>query len=157
MPDTSVSITSGVILTANEATATYQWVNCGNNKAPIVGATSQTYTGTTSASYAVIVNLNGCVDTSNCHLTSLTDITSFGNNNAVGVYPNPTNGVFSIEVNNSEKQTMQVFDVRGELVLTQILQRGKTYIDASNLANGVYNINVISNGNIINQRLVITK
>ncbi len=158
MPDTSAIITLGDVLTANEsAPATYQWLDCNNNKAPIVGATSQTYTGSIHASYAVAVTLNGCTDTSNCHLTALTSIASFANNNSVSVYPNPSNGMFSIEVNNLEKQTMQVFDVTGKLVLSQVIQRGKTNIDASSLPNGVYNINIISNGNIVNQRLVITK
>jgi len=157
-PDSSVIITLGDVLTANQAGATYQWLDCNNSKAPVSGATSQTYTGTTNASYAVAVTLNGCTDTSYCHLTALSGIASFVNGNSINVYPNPTSGMFNIEVNNAEKQTMQVFDVTGKLVLTQVIQRGKTFVDASSLPNGVYNINITSNsGNIINQRLVITK
>src|ERR1700757_2829355 len=158
MPDTSITITLGEVLTvAATSPATYQWLDCYNNKVAISGATSQTYTGTTNASYAVAITLNGCTDTSVCRLTQLTGIASFASNNSVDVYPNPTNGLFSIEVKSSEKQTMQVFDVTGKLVLSQVIQRGKTNVDASSLPNGVYNINIISNGNIVNQRLVITK
>jgi hypothetical protein len=158
MPDTSITITLGEVLTvAATSPATYQWLDCYNNKVAISGATSQTYTGTTNASYAVAITLNGCTDTSVCRLTQLTGIASFISGSSVDVYPNPTNGVFSIEVKSSEKQTMQVFDVTGKLVLSQVIQRGKTNVDASSLPNGVYNINIISNGNIVNQRLVITK
>jgi|GEM_PF-1795977 hypothetical protein len=158
MPDTSVSVTLNNVLTANATTpATYQWLNCSNNKAPINAAISQTYTATTNASYAVAVTLNGCTDTSDCHLISVTGIASSVANNVVSIYPNPTNGMFSIETTQTEKQTVQVFDVAGKLVLTQVILSGKTNIDADNLTNGVYNVNIISNSGVVHQHLVITK
>jgi len=158
MPDTSVTVMSGDLLTASAgAPANYQWLNCSSGKTPINAATNQTYTATTNASYAVAVTLNGCTDTSNCHLIALAGIASISVTNGVSIYPNPTNGMFSIETTKTEKQTVQIFDVTGKLVLTQVIQNGKTNIDASNLTNGVYNINIISSSGIVNQHLVITK
>lgn len=79
-----------------------------------------------------------------------------GLNANVSIYPNPTNGNFTIESNCNTKQTMQVYDVNGKLVLNQAIS-GKTTIDASHLNEGVYNINIISNEGIVNKRLVIVR
>ncbi len=45
--------------------AAYQWMDCTLNTL-IPGAVEQSYFPTSSGSYAVIVTLNGCVDTSDC-------------------------------------------------------------------------------------------
>jgi hypothetical protein len=74
----------------------------------------------------------------------------------ISVYPNPNDGNFVIETNSTIKQTAQVYDVNGKLVLTQTIN-GKTSIDASSLNEGVYNISITSNEGVINKRLVIVK
>ncbi len=78
------------------------------------------------------------------------------NNSNVSVYPNPNKGSFIVETPSTEKQTLQIFDVNGKLVFTQHIN-GNTTIDAANLADGVYNINIIGNGSMANKRLVIVK
>jgi hypothetical protein len=76
--------------------------------------------------------------------------------NQLTLYPNPNKGSFTIELNSEAKQTLQIFDVNGKLVLTQTIS-GKTNIDATNLAEGVYNLNLISNQGVANKRLVIVR
>jgi hypothetical protein len=86
-----------------------------------------------------------------------TGIEQFTSNNMqVSIYPNPNNGSFVIEPNSTTKQTMQVYDVNGKLVLNQTIS-GKTTIDASSLNEGVYNISLLSNEGVINKRLVIVR
>jgi uncharacterized repeat protein (TIGR01451 family) len=77
-------------------------------------------------------------------------------NNQVRVYPNPSNGSFVIELNSTTKQTVQVYDINGKLVLSQTIN-GKTSIDASSLNEGVYNISLQSNEGVVNKRLVIVR
>jgi sugar lactone lactonase YvrE len=77
-------------------------------------------------------------------------------NEQVNIYPNPNNGSFVIEPNSATKQTMQVYDVTGKLVLSQIIN-GKTSIDASILNEGIYNISLQSNEGITNKKLVIVR
>ncbi len=85
-----------------------------------------------------------------------TGITTLTGNTKNGIYPNPNNGNFVIEPNSTTKQTMQVYDVNGKLVLAQTIS-GKTSIDATILNEGVYNISLQSNEGMINKRLVIVK
>ena len=80
----------------------------------------------------------------------------FDNKTLIAIYPNPNNGSFVIEPSNATKQTMQVYDVNGKLVLSQPIT-GKTSIDAVSLNEGVYNICLTSNEGVVNKRLVIVR
>ena len=93
---------------------------------------------------------------SNTYSNNTTSIHNNYINSQILVYPNPTNGVFVIETNSTEKQIVQVFDVNGKLVITQTIN-GTTSIDASNLNEGVYNMTIIGNEGVANKRLVIVR
>jgi type IX secretion system substrate protein/parallel beta helix pectate lyase-like protein len=79
------------------------------------------------------------------------------NNNELNIYPNPNNGSFVIEPQNTLYNVhCIVYDVNGKTVLSQVIN-GKTTIDASGLNEGVYNISIIGNEGTINKRIVIVK
>lgn len=71
MPSNNV-IQNGATLTADQFGPMYQWVNCDSAFAVIPGATNQSFTPMNTGNYALIVNLNGCVDTSACYLVDYT-------------------------------------------------------------------------------------
>jgi hypothetical protein len=73
------------------------------------------------------------------------------------VYPNPTNGTFTVNLNTKGKQSLQAFDMTGNVVLSQTIENGKTTIDASHLAAGIYNISIKGTSSITNKKLVIVK
>jgi hypothetical protein len=83
-------------------------------------------------------------------------IAKLSNTGEITVYPNPNTGNFTIETNYTEKQTLQIYDITGKMVLSQLIA-GKAEIDASNLTEGIYNINIVSNREVINRRLVIVR
>jgi hypothetical protein len=89
----------------------------------------------------------------NCATSSINKLLS---GNELNIYPNPSNGNFIIEPSSATKQTMQVYDVNGKLVLSQTI-KGKTSIDCTPLNEGVYNISIISTEGIINNKLVIVR
>ena len=65
-------------------------------------------------------------------------------------------GILLKSNHSSSKQTLQVFDVNGKLVLSQTIN-GAANIDASNLAEGVYNLSLINATGVVNKRLIIVK
>jgi uncharacterized repeat protein (TIGR01451 family) len=73
------------------------------------------------------------------------------------VFPNPTNGLFTIQSANKDKQLIKVHDIAGNVVLTQILENGNGTVDATYLAAGIYNLNISSSYSAINKKLVIVK
>lgn len=105
------------VLSANASGATYQWLDCDNGNAVLISETNQTYTATSSGNYSVEVTQNGCVDTSVC-LTVVT-VSVSENNFAqnLNLYPNPTNGQFSIDLGEDFKQAnIQILDLSGRVV-----------------------------------------
>ncbi len=96
----------------------------------------------------------------NTTLNSILDITTSieeQKESHVAVYPNPTNGVFTIQLESKEKQLVQLYDMAGNIVLTQTIENGKVHIDANYLAAGIYNISIKGNTSVTNKKLVIVK
>ena len=113
--DSSVT-QNGTILSSNQSGASYQWVECPA-MTPISGATSQSYIATANGDYAVIVNYNGCVDTSGCYTVLMVDIVNNDFGDRLLLYPNPTQGNFSIDLGeNYNAVLVTIKDYNGKLV-----------------------------------------
>lgn len=82
--------------------------------------------------------------------------------NLVKVYPNPNNGSFTLQVNNTgaEKATVEITDLQGRVVFvsnysaaTQLNEQ----IDLSNFANGIYNVKVTMNNSVEVVKVTVQK
>lgn len=107
------------ILMSNQTGATYQWINCASLSA-IAGETNQSFNATTNGDYAVVVTFNGCADTSVCvNVSSIgVGIEEFGSN--AKVYPNPTNGEFTIDLGTSHNSVqVSISDMSGKVISNQ--------------------------------------
>lgn len=81
-------------------------------------------------------------------------IEKYTGSNELNIYPNPNNGNFVIETNLSEKQTLQILDVTGKFVLQQSIS-GKTTIDANNLDNGIYFVQINTGDGFYNKKIIV--
>lgn len=132
--DTSV-VNAYPLLIANATGASYQWLNCNSNFAPVQNATSQSFTLTESGSYAVQVEQNGCFNTSECISVKECEFEK-----DLKVFPNPTTGVISITPGSGCYGTVAtIYDVLGRVVMNESFDTGGTFdINLSNFALGVY-------------------
>jgi len=70
------------------------------------------------------------------------------------LYPNPAaNGIVYVTTDANETKDIRVYDVFGELLLTDRIT-GKI-VDISKLTTGVYMLQVIEGANAINRKLII--
>ncbi|MDP4828468.1 MAG: SBBP repeat-containing protein, partial [Flavobacteriales bacterium] len=76
-------------LTSSQGSATWQWIDCNNNDAPVQGATGQSFTPLLTGSYAVVVTKNGCAETSACIEVVVTDVEEVDAQGVVAIHPNP--------------------------------------------------------------------
>ena len=136
---------NGAQLNANQTGATYQWLDCNNSNAQIVGETNQFYTPTVTGNYAVAVNMNGCVDTSSCLLVDFTGIDELSSP-LVSIYPNPSSDNFRIIGIEKLKnvKTFEITSITGARVAKRDVY--SSVIDISSLDNGIY-LFVISHEN----------
>lgn len=63
-------------------------------------------------------------------------------------YPNPTRGLFNLELkeNTSFPYQLKLYDVRGRLVLHQLINKNNTSINISSQSNGVYLLQLVQSG-----------
>ena len=133
-----------VTLVATPAGATYQWIDCASGQI-IADATNDTLVATANGSYAVIVtNANGCSDTSDCMIVDQVGI-YFPESAVIGLYPNPTNGMVTLEIPAQDGATAFVYDAQGKLILTVANAKNGEQFDLSKLTTGVYTFRVTLN------------
>ena len=129
---------SGIVLTATQSGATYQWIDCDNNDAPIAGATAQSFTPTQNGNYAVTITANGCTETSDCIPVNSVGIETI-EQNRWSVYPNPGNGMFTIEGIVKNGTAIRVMNGLGqEMNVKPVYASGKITLDMTNEPTGVY-------------------
>jgi subtilisin-like proprotein convertase family protein len=144
---------SGHTLTATQSGAQYQWVDCNNGFAPVGGATAQNFSPAADGSYAVIVTVNGCADTSACLTYSTIGIEESANF-VSSVYPNPTTGMITVQLHTAVT-SMTVTDVTGRIVRQFAEQAANSVsIDLNKEAKGVYFLNVYVNERVQTLRIV---
>ena len=155
--DNSVHVSSNT-LRANLPNAQYQWLyfDQEGEAAPINGADGQTYTAITGGHYAVIIELNGCVDTSAFY--KLDDIL-FGEveMRKITVYPNPSSGILYVNFGGGlfEDFSVQVFNIYGELILEKEIENDYD-IELQILEQGIYSIKMdIDNRHTLFKKVII--
>lgn len=150
MPDISTT-ESGNIISSNQTGAQYLWLNCNDGYSIITGESNQSYQPISGGSYAVEVNLNGCVDTSLCILNSL-GLDEISANKFV-VYPNPVEDFLFIQTTWEISDVMfEIMDTKGKVVLKGFFNNNKR-IDISAIKEGAYSIR-LDEGNLGTVRFI---
>ncbi|MGB4931186.1 MAG: T9SS type A sorting domain-containing protein, partial [Chitinophagales bacterium] len=124
---------------------------------PIAGATSLTYTATTSGNYKcrVIKAATGCYKNSNAIGVSVPcregdNITQSN----FSLYPNPANNFITIETDFSTEKTICITDALGQIVKTITTSENNITIDLQGVAAGVYFIKMEDGINSVTQKFV---
>ena len=109
----------GDTITANNAIANHQWLDCDDGYSIILGETSQSFTATKSGHYAVELTENGCIDTSLCVSIITTGVLENDFGEQLMIYPNPFKTTYTIDLGAvHEEVTITVHDLSGRLIQT---------------------------------------
>ncbi|MCE9538927.1 MAG: T9SS type A sorting domain-containing protein, partial [Bacteroidetes bacterium] len=155
--DTSVSVSSNT-LTANAVSATYQWINCNNGNAPVTNETNQSFTASANGNYAVIVNQNGCSDTSSCYNIIHIGIKENSSASFFNIYPNPFTFQTTVEFSQEQKNTnLKILDDLGKELKSINFSGKKIIIEKGELPPGIYLVQVKTELGIISKKIIINK
>ena len=141
----------------------YQWVDCTNNYAPIIGANSSSFTPLASGTYALQCSYvpfgagTGayCIDLSTCIEVTIASVeneiaTQFT------VFPNPNN-TDELHFNyNGTIEHVSIYNVVGELVLSNNTM-GRTTINIASLAPGEYIVKMHCAAGDLTNPLIVTE
>ena len=135
--------TSGITISANNLGATYQWLDCDNSNAIILGETGQSFTPTANGNYAVELTENGCVDTTSCVSISTLGIIENDFGNGFVVYPNPTIGNFAVDLGDIyETSYVSIADVNGKLIYSKSTSQSQILNLSIEEATGIYIVSI---------------
>jgi uncharacterized repeat protein (TIGR03803 family) len=138
-PNSSVTI-SGNTLTADQLGANYQWLDCDNNFALIQGENQISFTPAQTGNYALQVTQNGCTINSDCYYVENSSAGIQGlyaDNGNLNVYPNPNNGVFTIE--NAEFGKYKIVNSVGQILIHfEIDTNDKKELNLGQISKGIY-------------------
>lgn len=137
--------------------AEYQWIDCETNE-PIEGETQQQFTPEISGSYACIITLGECADTTECEYVSVGVSISENSATDLILYPNPTTGIVTVQLA-TETCTLtpeiQMYDIYGRRLQIIPVTAEKNPIDLSQYANGIYFMKLVSDGKVISVGKVV--
>ncbi len=129
---------NGSLLTSNQSGAFYQWLSCPS-MTELADETNQSFTATTDGNYAVIVNYNGCIDTSNCLSVIGAKLNQMDSKNQLKVFPNPNNGQLSIDLGQKyERTNIQISTMNGQLVYNHDFSDSQLIDLELNIPPGIY-------------------
>jgi hydroxyethylthiazole kinase-like sugar kinase family protein len=145
--DAGITETNNV-LSANLAGATYQWVDCNNGNQAIANETFQSYSPTVNGSYAVVVTVNGCSETSTCMAIISIGIEKNNFKNFLSIYPNPSTGLLTIKAIEKIEGNYQVefYNTHGQRIITQKLTSDA--ISLNNFENGIYLVRLLNHSGV---------
>ncbi|MGB0914468.1 MAG: choice-of-anchor V domain-containing protein [Crocinitomicaceae bacterium] len=128
----------GNSLIATQSAALYQWIDCDNGNADVVGATSQSFVPTSTGNYAVVVTIGSCSVTSGCMFIDPFVGVDEVDPNELFIYPVPVKDVLHIDGYNDleDVETVSILTFDGRLV--QGLETEMNSFDVSKLSEGVY-------------------
>jgi len=99
------------------------------------------------------VNFGGSEASNFCVTAGINEL----NNGSVNVYPNPSEGLFNVEMKNftGEEHTVIVTDIAGRVVMNKTVSAGTFQLDLSNTAGGSYMMTIESTSNRMMKRIVV--
>ncbi len=159
LPVTPIIEQNGNLL-ASSVSKGNQWNFNGN---PIVEATNQFYTPTADGFYSVtVMGTDGCSATSNILSFTTTGILSTLQNISLSIYPNPSNGQLSVDLDSAvnEDITLRIYNTVGELVYSKIIAHGNRLLTldiTGSISSGIYSLVLQGNSGTKVQKVIISK
>lgn len=149
------------IYSAQEVGATYSWVGC-DDITTVLKSTNQ-FTPPANGEYRLIVEKNGCYDTSACFTYNKIGVDDYNHQISFSIYPNPASETVNISLKGiqwNNKATISITDITGKTISQKAVSLNDINQDISlnvrSLKTGIYFIKLEGdNLQVITQKLII--
>jgi hypothetical protein len=76
-------------------------------------------------------------------------------NNTINIYPNPSDDIINIDIENINNATIEIYDVNGTLIFSKALNSNFEKIDISGFSGGLYLVKVKQDSTVIIGKVVV--
>lgn len=144
-------------ITANAIADNYQWINCDKNYEIILEGTDQSYTALTNGWYAVILTIDGCVDTSDCvEIKGYTSIDEI-KDEMLRYFPNPTSGDVTLILNDyTQFKNIEIITPEGKILNRYDANNEQVNIELPG-ARGLYFLQLIDKNDTVYSYKIVKK
>ena len=133
----TVTIEDNSLVSLIDLPVNYQWIDCPNFT-EIPNAMDSIYSPASNGSYALIIETNGCADTSSCQTVSTLSLSQMSNN-YLSIHPNPTNNELTVSLGYLESDIpFTISEPNGRVVRSGLIQTSETDLSLSDLPEGIY-------------------
>ena len=161
LPDNTTFV-NGATITVDAFASSYTWINCATGDV-IPGENFQSFTAMESGEYQVVIEIFGCENTSECIYVEVETSVLVENNNQfeLKIYPNPSNGVFNIELSELTVSEVELvlLDVSGKVFSVETFAANSNKLivpmNISDADAGIYFIR-INAGKTITKRVIVS-
>jgi hypothetical protein len=150
LPSASLTVSSGSLLANLAGNATYSWYDCIYGSV-VTGAHQMNFLPEVPGTYAVIITVGNCVDTSACFNFNPNGVDKRSVSLRTSIVPNPNNGDFTV---NGSSGKVRIYNALGALVREAEIPEEQRSIPVNNLAPGLYFVQVKGSETI---RVIVTK
>lgn len=152
-PYSTLSLLNDTIFCSATDGSAYQWYQNGN---PIYSTDlSYIHPDTIGEYFVDVMNEAGCIARSDTYYYDPLSIDYFLNNSNLSLYPNPTTGIFTLEVRNNEKGEIKVLNILGNIIYQSNISNSKSEINLSDFPAGIYSVHVQLGKMIYNKKLIV--
>lgn len=145
-------------LYCNQVAPNYQWYKDGS---PISGANNQFYVFTQNGLYNVeVYNALGCTTASTTINITDASVAEIDGLKLLNIYPNPASNHVTLEMNITKASNVKInlTNIAGQIIFTDELSQFsgpyKKQIDLRESAQGIYHLQIITNDQVINTKVV---
>ncbi len=150
---------NGNVLTSS-ASSGNQWYASGG---AIGGSTAQTYTASANSTYYVsVTNSYGCSSSSAPITISNTGISSIADNDVLNIFPNPANGLVTINFSGLSRHiSIEIFNDLGQLIYSEkrneSLKESSKTIDLGAFQAGIYLFKIAGDEKVFIKKIFLQK
>lgn len=153
-PEASITQKGGIL--SAPAADQYQWIHCPDHRI-IPGANSRDYPVTEKGTYAVIVTLQECSDTSECVVAEeISTIGTLAGPTGIKLYPNPATQQVSLQTGKVlQNASIRLVNPVGQLLTALTGQKGSLFrISTAHYPAGIYFIELREAGLLYRGKLI---
>ncbi|MBO9583597.1 MAG: T9SS type A sorting domain-containing protein [Flavobacterium sp.] len=100
--------------------------------------------------------ISGCSGTRKM-LDTAADVEDVKIDGGLVVYPNPTNGILNLSLENNTKSDVRLYNALGQQLLNTTFEGSTQQLDLNNFGRGIYLLQVISDDKVTTKKIILSK